>query len=364
MKKTRNSSLELLKLISMAMIVISHATPDGDTSKFFGAVDINLANQNLQVFITTLFHNLGQIGNAIFIACSSYFLLDSTKTNTKKILHIIGDCFAISVLMFVPFWIFSDYKFSTFYMVKQFFPVTFGNNWFIPCYLMFYAIHPFLNTVINKMEKRTHLTFNIMFILMYCVLNFSFSGLFFYNRFIGFIGIYFIMAYIKNYLPETSSSLKINLSVFFGATLGWLILMFLTNISGHHIMSRWNSLVNPFFIAMGLSAFNIAKNHTFYNKFINYISSLTLYIYLIHCNRVIRDCVRFTIYGAIKTHFGYDNLVLWILIYSIICFIASTILAVIYNLLLRKPINKVFEKIGGLISLVYGKLVNLILKLK
>ncbi len=364
MKKMRNSSLELLKLVSMFMIVISHATPDGNTEKFFGAININLANQNLQFFITTLFHNLGQIGNSIFIACSAYFLLDSTKTNAKKILYIIGDCFTISVLMFVPFWIFSGYNFSSFYMVKQFFPVTFGNNWFIPCYIMFYAIHPFLNIVIEKMEKRTHLTFNLAFILMYCVLNFSFSGLFFYSRFIGFIGIYFIMAYIKNYLPETSSSLKVNLSVFFGASFGWLILMFLTNISGANIMSRWNSLINPFFIAMGLSVFNIAKNHTYHNRFINYISGLTLYIYLIHCNRVIRDCVRFTVFGAIRTHFGYDNLVLWVLIYSIVCFVASTILAIIYNTFLRKPVNRIFEKLGRLVSVLYGKLTDLILRLK
>lgn len=364
MKKMRNSSLELLKIISMIMIVISHATPDGNTEKFFGAVDINLANQSLQIFITTLFHNLGQIGNSIFIACSAYFLLDSTKTNTKKLLYIIGDCFAISVLMFVPFWIFSDYNFSSFYMIKQFFPVTFGNNWFIPCYLMFYAIHPFLNVIINKMEKRTHLTFNIMFILMYCVLNFSFSGLFFYSRFIGFIGIYFIMAYIKNYLPETSSSLKVNLSVFFGATFGWLILMILTNISGANIMSRWNSLINPFFIAMGLSAFNIAKSHTFYNRFINYISSLTLYIYVIHCNRVIRDCVRFTIFGAIRRNYGYDNLVLWVLLYSLVSFVVSLVLAIAYNSILKKYVNIIFEKLGGLVSALYGKLSDVILKLK
>ena len=50
----RDSGVELLKIISIIMIVISHATPDGNIEKHASAINIYLSQQNVQYFITSL----------------------------------------------------------------------------------------------------------------------------------------------------------------------------------------------------------------------------------------------------------------------------------------------------------------------
>ena len=101
--KQRNSNIELLKIIAMIMIVFSHGMPDGDTEMIRSAINLGTATTNVQYFVIGLIHNMGQIGNDIFIVCSAWFLLDSNATKVKKIASMIGDCFAISVIMVLFF---------------------------------------------------------------------------------------------------------------------------------------------------------------------------------------------------------------------------------------------------------------------
>ena len=60
--KKRNSSIELLKLISIILIVLSHAAASAPIATKNGGGDLVLLN-SLKITIT----NLGQIGNCIFL---------------------------------------------------------------------------------------------------------------------------------------------------------------------------------------------------------------------------------------------------------------------------------------------------------
>lgn len=149
-KSERNSSIELLKIISILIIVISHTVPFGDyfTHYFNGYLNLNMASSNIQHIILVLFRYLGNIGNVIFIICSSYFLIDSKKINIRKVTYILIDSFTISII-FLLICLLLKYDVSSLAMLRAFFPITFKNNWFVGCYLLFYIIHPFLNIIIK-----------------------------------------------------------------------------------------------------------------------------------------------------------------------------------------------------------------------
>ena len=85
MKKARNSSIELLKLISMFVIVITHSLPKyGDLAAPY-VIDINTTVVGLQYTFVYLIMDLGYIGLSIFTICSAYFLVDSKKLSREKI---------------------------------------------------------------------------------------------------------------------------------------------------------------------------------------------------------------------------------------------------------------------------------------
>lgn len=136
-EKTRNSSIELLKIIAIVLIIISHAVPYGNFSNYDAYIDLNHASADGNVVILAILRNLGSVGNCIFIICSSWFLLNSNKVNKKKILKLIIDSFIISITILLLIFIFSDYNVSLTEIIKSFFPITFNVNWFLTCYLLF-----------------------------------------------------------------------------------------------------------------------------------------------------------------------------------------------------------------------------------
>ena len=77
--------------------------------------------------------------------CSAYFLLNSKKSNKKKIIYMIIEIFSISILILlisqIPLWKINISKEIRF---QSFFPTTYSTNWYLTCYILFYLICPIL----------------------------------------------------------------------------------------------------------------------------------------------------------------------------------------------------------------------------
>lgn len=101
----RNSSVELLKVIAICLIVISHTTQSvGSTSnsllgKLASAVSYKTASKDVNAVILMVFRHFGAIGNVIFMVCSSWFLVDGKRTDYKKVFRMIFEVWMISVLI-------------------------------------------------------------------------------------------------------------------------------------------------------------------------------------------------------------------------------------------------------------------------
>lgn len=173
MEKQRNSSLELLKLLGVVLIVFSHAnpTPYGTIQELPSyLIQLELASKSVQVIIMVLFRYGGQLGNAIFIICSAWFLLDNNVVNMKKIVYMIADCAVISII-FLGFFCISGYRLPLKEIISAFLPITLNVNWFVGCYLLFYMIHPALNKVLNSLNQKNLLKINSILFLLYSFLN-------------------------------------------------------------------------------------------------------------------------------------------------------------------------------------------------
>lgn len=78
--KIRNSNIELLRIIAILFIILSHLG-------IFATHNYLLINKT-NYFISETFTLLGEIGTNIFIIISSWFLIDS-KIKTKKVLTFL-----------------------------------------------------------------------------------------------------------------------------------------------------------------------------------------------------------------------------------------------------------------------------------
>lgn len=230
-------------------------------------------------------------------------------------------------------------------------------------------LHPVLNKAIDALTKEGMLSFVIIFLVIYCGLGFLMKGgLFFYSQLIGFIGIYFCVAYFKKYLSVTMKNIKVAYGFLIAGVVGWLGSMLLTNLLGLKIqrlsdqLMRWNIFINPFFILISVGLFYIFKERNFYNKKINYVASLTLLIYIIHCNRIVRDYLRFDIFGYILNEYTYDNLLAWVIVYSVVSMVLGTFLAILYNESLGRLIRKWSCRFSAWFISIFEKFVDVIMK--
>lgn len=368
-EKVRNSSIELLKIIAIVLIIISHAVPYGNFNNYAGYIDLNNVSTNINNLLLAIFRHLGSIGNCIFIICSSYFLLDSSKVNKKKILRLVIDSFIISVSIFLVILIFGNYNISLTETIKSFFPITFNVNWFLTCYILFYMIHPFLNNIIEKLDKRKLLIVNIVLILLYSILNTIKADLFYYNSLIGFIVIYFIMAYMKKYMKNFSADKKINIVLCCLAFVCLVVTIIIINFIGLKIdilankLQIMNDFTNPLIIIVSFTLFNIFKQKEIYNKVINYLSSLSLLIYLIHGNQFVVGYLKGSYFDYILSHFGYNNITLYVLNLTLIYLLGSISLSIIYKHLIQTNLQKVIDKLYIFLRNTYlkieKKLINL-----
>ena len=143
----------------------------------------------------------------------------------------------------------------------------------------------------------------------------NFTGLY-YNTLIGFICIYFIIAYMKNYLKRISDSVKVNAVVCIACTVLFITLMIITNILGLHIgrfsdkLLLWNDFYDPLIFFQAISLFNIVRNYHFVDKRVNYLSSCSMIVYRAVLQKAVRKAVDM-IYGAVSILYNkFINLII------------------------------------------------------
>ena len=171
-KAERDSSFELLRIISMFFIAICHFATHGGFS--FDAQTLSIPR-----FWWFFIEMGGNFGVDVFVLISGYFLVKSQNElfNIKRILKFWGQVFFYSVLIYSIFAVagVSDFSFKS--LLKTVFPIIFGQWWFASTYFVLYLIHPFLNILLNKIEKKTYQSLLTLLIIIWCIIpTFSFTS--------------------------------------------------------------------------------------------------------------------------------------------------------------------------------------------
>lgn len=371
--KVRWSGIELLKIFAIFLIVISHIVQTLQSENLFiqyddYILDLSVATTNFQHFILVLSGYFGVLGNSLFFICSAWFLLQSSKFNKHKWFFMFFEIWVISIIILAVTIIVSHGNISFKIIIKSLFPTTFANNWYLTCYLLFYPIHPYLNLIINRMDQTSLFRCSVVLFVLYCGFDFFKPDLFFPSPIILWITIYFVMAYIQLYMKNFAESTLNNIILLLLGLTGWISIVALTNILGLHIsyfydkVFHWASNCNPFLIVVALAMFNLMRKISYKNRIINYVASFSLLIYIVHENIVLRTYFRPALWDYVYQNYGYDQVLLWALIMSILIFMISLVISMLYDATIRGLIRKFSELLYTFVRLMCLNLEKIILK--
>ena len=125
-------------------------------------------------------------------------------------------------------------------------------------------------------------------------------------------------------------------------------------------VNHWDEINNPFMIGIAISSFALFSKIKLQSRVVNYISSLSLIVYIIHENKLFRDLVRPQIFDWIYKTFTYRHLAGWCVLLVIVTFVASVALAAAYKQkvgwLLKTAIDKCYPKLSAVGNKLLDKL--------
>lgn len=305
-KNERNMSLDVLRIIAMIMIVMLHYLGKG------GALE----STNRVTYITGwLIEAFCIIAVNVYVLISGYFLVDSTF-KWKKVFKIWGQVLFYSVLFFLVSMLLGK-RLNTMDTVSSFFPITTRTGyWFMTTYIFLYILSPFLNIMIKNLSQKMHLR-----IILISALVFSVVGSFLPadnsldstcgTGIIWFVILYIIAAYIKLYGLKLKG--KKCIIIYIMAS----ILICSSKMASTYIFRKfgipmedfskfytYNSIVQ---LVSAVSLFIFFKDIDIKNnilkKSVKFIAPLTLGVYLIHDNFLVRR----ELYNGIFDSYNYTN---------------------------------------------------------
>lgn len=187
----RNSKIEILRIISIILIVLSHYV-------VHSGVDIHDMPFGINRYILEL-GVLGNIGTMLFIFITGYFLVGSYKIKFKKIFHYLLQVFFYSSIIYILMVLLGREPFDIKELMINFFPLTFKRYWFATAYFIIYLFHPYINKFINSLSRKEYTNFIILSVFLFFFLSTLTTMDFYGNEIIYFVTFYSIGAYMSKY---------------------------------------------------------------------------------------------------------------------------------------------------------------------
>ena len=202
--KKRNIGLDSLRIISMIMIVFLHYLGKG------GLLDIKNTS-NAYHIIYYFIEALCIIAVNCYVLISGYFLIKS-KFKWKKVLQLWLETLFYSIFVYVIIVVLGLKEVDIKGIIKSLFPIVTKQYWFINIYLVMYILSPFLNKLINNMNKKEYQKLLIILIICFSIISvfpdaYTLDSSHGYGI-IWFICLYLIAGYIRIY--DIPKKLKLN----------------------------------------------------------------------------------------------------------------------------------------------------------
>ena len=347
--KERNLSLDILKILSMVMVIVLH-------TKTYGLKGVSFEISNELYWIVNALHIFSLIAVNCFVLISGYFL-NTTTPQPKKLLKlwIQVEIFSVGIYLILVAVPNNGFNFAFGDFLVQLFPIMSNQYWFFTCYFVLMIIAPYLNRFINTMEQKEFKKFLFVLLGLFVVIpsinifgdNFDTSNG--YSA-VWFVILYLVAAYLRRYpLPKKPyGRLYICISVF--SVLTYAVLDYASQYldlfgQAREIIYRYNSLV-IFLAAVCLFLFFInhpIKTEKLWGKQIIKISAVSFSVYLFHEHPVIRPVLWDKTIKLFETVNSVPMYLLRLSI-SIVCiFVVGAVLGWVISLLINSS-EKIFSK--------------------
>ena len=347
-KLSRDSNLELFRIITMLLIVAHHYVVNSGLTVQSSALGQNPLS--LKALVLLVFGAWGKVGINCFVLITGYFMCKSQIT-VKKFLQLLLEVMFYRIAIYLIFLISGYSSFSLMGLVKLLIPVTEVNKGFTNAFIIFYLFIPFLGMFVQKLNERNHFYLLLLSFFTYVVLG-SFAPVLDieFNYITWYTVLFFIASYIRLYPKKLFENTK-----FWGFATLICIVLGVGSVIGSTFAGTKIGMWSPYYflgesnrilaVITGISAFLFFKNLKIKpNRFINTVAASTFAVLLIHSNsQAMRTWLWYDTLDVLRfyeTNFVYVHAILSVIAIFVVC----VCIDYLRILLLERPFMKLFDK--------------------
>lgn len=313
MNSKREYSFDILRVISMCMVIIIHVS--NVYSRSYGFIS------NKSFLFSLIFNTISRISVPIFLMISGALLLER-DFNKKKYLNRIKKFIILTIIWDIIYLVWEYYylgiTYNNFY--KLLLEPFRAHLWYLYTILIIYTIQPLLKIILEKSNKKIKIVLLILW-LLFSTISIKISFIANYFTIFCYIGYFIIGNYLYKYIKKNElKKYTLPLSILIVISYGISILL------NYMFSRRYNMFYNlffayrtPFIIIATFSFFTIivSNNNKKISNFIISLSDLSFGVYLIH-GIFLDITVKSFIYGSINSLIGIPLFFIIILISSLV----------------------------------------------
>ena len=338
--QSRNSSMELLRILAMLLIVCHH-------SMIHGGLDLLAAGTSGWELFEQALHTSGKLGVAVFVMITGYYQVTARFHAVKPLLLAAQTGFYGLVLFAAAFArgtlgpMTPDLALTG---VRALFGALYGDYWFVTDYLCLYLISPFLNRLIRALSRRELLALlaigfvgaSLLPTLLFVDLDGSGLGAL-------FVLLYGIGAYLRLYPPARRASGGALVAGAAAAQLGVVLLVAVvlpgisrdSQLLAQYRLNLWLE-TSPLTIGIAAALVLGFSRFFFQSRLVNRVASATLGVYLLHDNAYVRPAL----WGHLQMG---AHLVGWQIVwYAPVCVLGIYLACTLLELLRRRLIEPLY----------------------
>lgn len=274
-KKTRDSNIELLRMLAMFLVLLVHAD------------FLSLGTPTLQdIQTSTLDSTLRIFFEALSIVCVNVFVLISgwfgIRPSLKGISNFIFQCLFFYIGIYVVTFLIGTSTLSLRGGI-----MAMDLNWFIRAYLLLYILSPVLNAFVESADREIFRNVLIAYFVFACLYGFIDTTEFMMGGYtpLFFIGLYLLARYMRIYQPNiTKFKCTTDLMVYIVVSVFVTVVCVLPPLLIGRNFQPWWNYIAPTTILGAVSLLLAFSKMKFQSKFVNWCGASCFAVFLLHIN--------------------------------------------------------------------------------
>lgn len=322
-EETRKSNFELLKIVSIIMVLILHYF----NTNMGGALE-EVPSGTINYYAMYFLESLSIIAVNCFVLVTGYFMIGKQHVKLRKAINLLTITSFYGLLFYIVNAVVQVYLGS--YtgiglkgLASAIVPLH-GSKWFVGSYVVLYLLSPFVNMVLNQLSKGKFEQLLFIVIISFSIVPTVLPIVSFNDKGYGvlsFIMFYSVGAYIRlHFTGKVSKWLYLSVYIL-SATCTFVLGL---KLGMGSFVWNYNTVFN---LVGAVSLFQFFSNLSFKSKAVNYLATFTFPIYIIHTDFSLRDMI-FRKVLQTQNYWNSNGFLLHMLVSVVLLFLSCVVIEI------------------------------------